>query len=398
MKILLLTHLLPHPKLTTNRARAFNWLKYLSRNHQVSLVSFINSAQEREQLAALREYCHEVVTVLREPKNRFFSRIINLFQHTPYFVIKEYNSLKMAKEVSAMLRKDAFDLIHVYSLAMAHYVANTKGVIKILDAGDFFTRNYYQQWHSPINLGRRILSFIDWVKMKQYEPAIFSKFEKCILVNHNDKEFIMSSNPKFPIEIITYGVDLEYFKPQSEKEEFPSLIFTGSMDYVPNADAMLYFCRQILPLVEQRYPQIRLYILGRGVSYELKRLAAMKDNIILTGFKNDIREFVAKANIFICPLRIGTGIKTKLLEAMAMGKAIISTSIGIEGIKVVVNKDVMVADSPQDFADTIISLLANKSLRTAMGKNVRIAAEKDHDYKLLTSKLEDIYLELTEKT
>lgn len=388
-----MTHLLPNSQRTTNRARAFNWLKYLSRNHQIFLVSFIDSVEETRYISELRKYCYKVITVLRKPKNRLLYRFINLFQNVPYFIIKEYNCSEMHKELRSILKNNTFDIIHVYSLAMAHYVVDIQGINKILDAGDSLTRNYLQQWRSSIALGRRILSFVDWYKMKRYEPQIFSKFDKCILLNPVDKKFMAEFYPELPVEVITIGADLEYFRPQENRKEFPSLIFTGTMSYIPNSDAMEYFCHKILPLIEKRYPGIRLYILGGGISYKLRKMTSIKKNIIIAGFVKDIRKFVGQSTVFICPLRMGTGIKTKILEAMAMGKAIVSTPIGVEGIGVAAERDVLVTDTTEQFANAVIYLLENKQVRVTMAENVRKIVERENNFELLTSKLENIYRE-----
>jgi sugar transferase (PEP-CTERM/EpsH1 system associated) len=391
MKVLLLTHLLSYSRRQTNRIRAFNWLKYLSQRHEIFLVSFVDSAEEMAHLEELKKYCCGIEVVLRRPRRGLLCRLANIFQGAPYFILTQFTSPEMQAKINQVLRENKFDLIHVYSLAMAQYVCKVRGVGKILDAGDCITRHYLQEWMSPISLRDRVSSFIDWAKMRNYEPKMFFGFEKSILVNPIDREVISKKNPGLSIEVIPYGVDLEYFQPQDVEEDFPSLIFTAGMHYLPNTDAIVHFCLHILPRIEKKYPQVKLYILGEKSCQKLNRLAEKKKNIILVGFVEDIRNLMAKASVFICPMRLGTGNKTKVLEAMAMAKAVVSTSIGAEGYNLVSGKEILIADDPENFSGAVLRLLDDKRLRGSLGVNARKKAEEEHNFEALAQKMDAIY-------
>lgn len=394
MKILFLTAFLPYPPQAGNKIRQFNWIKYLSEKNEICLVSFIESTKEKEYLNKLRKYCLKVVAVLRRPKSGFKYRIINLFQNSPYFLVKQFKSNEMQKKINLILKENKFDLVYVSSLAMAQYIYGIKGIPKILDAADCITRNFLQQWQSATGLRHRILSFIDWYKIKNYECEMYSKFNKCLLASPVDKKFMEKSCAALPIEAIPNGVDLDYFKPRIAEEESPSLVFTGFMDYAPNEDAMIHFCSKILPLVEKTYPQIKCYIVGKNVSNKLKEAVANKKNVVFTGFVKDIRTFIDKATVFICPLRMGTGIKNKVLEAMAMGKPVVSSSIGAEGIDVVPGKDIMIADKPEEFAKQVVELLKDKNKRLELGMNARRLVENKHNWSSLGKAIDKIYKEV----
>lgn len=394
MKILFLTPFLPYPPQLGYTVRPFYRLKYISKRNEIFLISFINAVKENEYLSELGKYYSQVVTVLRRPKSRFKYRLKNLFESSPYYLKKQFESYEMQETLDLILEENNFDIVHVFSLAMAQYTLNMKGIPVILDAGDCITRNYLQQWQSKTGLRNRILSFIDWYKIKRYEPKMHAKFNRSFLVSFVDKRFMENSYPKLKLEAIPIGVDLEYFKPQVTKENFPTLIFVGDMSYTPNEEAMIYFCYKILPLVEKIYSQIKLYIVGRNVTNKVKKVVGNKKNIIITGFVEDVRIFISKATVFICPLKIGTGIKNKLLEAMAMGKPIVSSSIGVEGINVISGKNIMVADEPKEFADAVIKLLENRNIRNTMGINARKVVEKDHNWESLAMKIDEIYHEL----
>ena len=146
MKLLLLTPFLPYPPQATNKIRPFNWMKYLSKKYEIYLVSFIESNKEKEYLSELGKYCSQIVTVLRRPKSGFRYRVMNLFQNLPYYIVKQFESTEMQERINLILKENKFEFIHVSTLAMAQYVYVVKGLTKILDAVDCYTRNYLQQW------------------------------------------------------------------------------------------------------------------------------------------------------------------------------------------------------------------------------------------------------------
>ena len=397
MKILLLTPFLPYPPRATSKVRPFNWLKHLSAKHQISLVSFIDSAAEKGYADQLRGYCRQVVTVLRKEKGGILPRSLNLFQKAPYFVVKQFQSAAMQEQAKRILSENEFDVIHAVSLAMTQYAAGAEGASRVVEAVDCLTRNYLQQYRLPLGIRDRVLAYIDWTKMKRYEPAAFSCFDECILANPTDKEFIRPLLPDTPVDVIPYGVDLDYFKPQGVDEEFPSLVFTGSMNYIPNADAVGYFCSEILPRIEKEYPGIKVYVLGRDDRGRIKRYIAGRKNVIYPGFVGDVRPFLSKASIFICPLRMGTGIKNKVLEAMAMAKPLVSSSVGLEGIDLKDRESVLVADDPATFSRAVSELIADRGLRGRLGAEARQVAERDHSWRMLAGRVDEVYSRIAGK-
>ncbi len=238
-----------------------------------------------------------------------------------------------------------------------------------------------------------MLSYIDWLKTVNYEPTLYSSYDRCLLVSAVDRGYLHKKNPILPIEIATIGVDYDFYQPGVGEEPSNSLVFSGDMNYIPNNDAMIYFCSSILPLIEQKYPAVVLYIVGKNVSRKLAMIARKKPNIILAGFVEDHRQVIWKSTVFICPLRIGTGVKNKVVEAMAMGKAIVSTSIGAEGIPIVSGHDIFIADKPDVFADAVIRLLEDASTRRQFGIRARELVVREFDMKKIALIVDAIYTE-----
>ena len=393
MKILFLTAFLPYPPQGGNRIRTFNLLKHLGEKHEIWLLSFIESPAELQYVKALKPYCREINTVQINTKHGCLHRLSNLFENRPYFMARRFASDEMKHKLASLLNRQPFDLVHTSTLAMAQYTFDIQGVVKILDGVDSVSRNNLQQWKMPTGLQNRVLSFIDWLKTVNYEPSMYNRFDRCLLVSAVDRAFLHKKNPRLPIDIATTGVDHNYYQPYTGEESTHRLVFSGVMNYIPNDDAMIFFCSSILPIIEQEYPAVSLYIVGKNVSRRLATIARKKPNIILTGFVEDNRQIIGKSTVFVCPLRIGTGIKNKVLEAMAMGKAIVSTSIGAEGIPIVNGHDMFIADKPDEFAEAVIRLLEDANTRREFGVRARQIVIREYDLEKITLTIDAIYAE-----
>jgi sugar transferase (PEP-CTERM/EpsH1 system associated) len=397
MKILFLTPILPYPPNGGDRIRTFNLLKYLGGKHEIWLLSFIESPAELRHIPALEKYCREITTVLIDAKHGFRHRVSNLFENRPYFTAKHFASDEMKQKLDTLLNAHRFDLIHTSTLAMAQYTYDLQGIVKILDGIDSVSRNNLQQWRMPTGLRNRVLSYIDWLKTVNYEPSLYSRFDRCLLVSAVDRAYLHKKDPRLPIDIATIGVDHDFYQPGLGEESTPGLVFSGDMSYIPNNDAMMYFCSSILPMIEKRNPSVLLYIVGKNVSRKLAMIAQEKPNIVLTGFVEDHRQIIGKSTVFVCPLRIGTGVKNKVLEAMAMGKAIVSTSIGAEGIPVVSGHDMFIADNPAAFANAVLRLLEDANARREFGVRARQLVVREFDMQKIALTVDAIYTEEVNK-
>src|SRR5437660_4986520 len=230
-------------------------------------------------------------------------------------------------------------------------------------------RRHYEVARNPL---WKALSWREWKTMAAAERRYLQKADHVLAVSDNDRdEFLRFLDPS-KITVIPTGVDVEYFKPNPEPAAPHSLVFTGSMDWLPNEDAIFYFVKEILPLIRQQVPGVSLCVVGRKPSPRLQQLAATETNIELTGWVEDIRPFMARGSICIVPLRIGGGTRLKIFEAMAMAKPVVSTTIGAEGLPVRHGENILLADTAEGFARETIELLRNPARR----KQIGLAAHK----------------------
>jgi polysaccharide biosynthesis protein PslH len=217
----------------------------------------------------------------------------------------------------------------------------------------------------------KALSWYEWRRMRAAEQRYLRRADHVLAVSQNDRNLFGSFLDPHKLTVIQTGVDVDYFKPAPDIEQSDSLVFTGSMDWLPNEDGVAYFIREILPLIRQQVPQVSLRIVGRKPSADLESLAARQENVELTGWVEDVRPFLARGAVCIVPLRIGSGTRLKIFEAMAMGKAVVSTSIGAEGLPVQPGENILMADDPHTFAQSVVSLLRDATRRREIGLAAR---------------------------
>ncbi len=202
-----------------------------------------------------------------------------------------------------------------------------------------------------------------------FEKKYCHKFNTVIAVSQKDRDTFQTLYGLSNVATIPTGVDIGYFYPQEMTTEVLSLVFVGSMDWLPNEDAILYFAKKILPSLKKEIPGIRLTVVGRNPSSRLKKQLATVPEIHLTGWVDDVRPYIAKAMLYIIPIRIGGGTRMKIYEAMAMGKAILSTSIGAEGLAVKDEENILLEDDPFEFSKIIVQMAKDSKMRTRLGKN-----------------------------
>jgi glycosyltransferase involved in cell wall biosynthesis len=230
--------------------------------------------------------------------------------------------------------------------------------------------------------------------MMRYEGQALQRFDALLAVSDTDRETFTRLYPgmqRGPIHVVRTGVDTEYFSPDSSSEGGADLVFTGSMDWLPNEDGMVWFCREVLPLVRRQVPAVRLSIVGRAPTPAVVRLAA-DAGVHVTGRVDDVRPYMRAAALYVVPLRIGGGTRLKIFEAMAMGQAVVSTTVGAEGLAVTHGRDVLLADGAPDFARAIVQLLSNIDQRRQLGRAARALVVEHFDWSTVARDLESALL------
>lgn len=364
-------------------------------------MTFTWGDETPEDVLEFKKYVNEFIVVDRVSKNNRFLSLFEMmayfFSSTPY-VIRKYFSKLFAKKIKQLIKASDYQILHFDHLHMAQYVYLSNGRQKcFLDEHNIEYLIWERYLSLEKNILKKILFLVESKKMKAFERSISMRCDLCSVVSKEDENVLKLLSPSAKINVISNGVDVEYFAPIKAEIEPDSLVFTGSMNWLPNENAMLYFCGEIFPLILKKTPSVRLYIVGHNPTHKILRLAVNNQNIIVTGSVDDIRPFIAKASVVIVPLRVGGGTRLKILEAMSMGKAIVSTSIGCEGIDVNDDENIIIADSPAVFSEAILKLFSDVCLRDKLGRAGRKLVCQKYSWSKIYECLNKNYEELVKK-
>lgn len=371
------------PPDTGGKIRSYNILRDLARRHSVTFFSF-HGAHENDQHPGLAKLFERVVCVplsLPAPKSsaELADYGVRLFSPQPYGITK-FCRRKVRQQLNALLKENTYDIIVCDFLTPAGVIPWDSPIPKVIFTHNVEAMIWKRQYKVAKNPIWKGISWWEWRKMETAERRYLRLADRVLTVSETDRDAFASFLPAQTISVIPTGVDVDYFKPVPTEENPNSLVFTGSMDWLPNEDAIFYFAEAILPLIKQQCPDVSLEVVGRNPSRKLKALVASEKAIRLTGWVEDIRPFLARGSVCIVPLRIGGGTRLKIFEAMAMGKSTVSTSVGAEGLPVQSGVNILLADTPQDFADAVLSLFRDANQRRRLGTAARTLVEENYSW------------------
>jgi sugar transferase (PEP-CTERM/EpsH1 system associated) len=371
MRILWVKTELLHPVDKGGKIRTYHMLKELKRDHHITYLTLDNGCADSNACELAKEYCNELVIVAHKEREKFsvgfYAELaMNLVSRLPY-AIKKYESPAMWREISDRTRGAVFDVLVCDFLAPAVNVPRDVSCPTVLfqhNVEAMIWRRHYQVQMNPV---KRIYLYSQWRKMLAFERGACRRFDCVVAVSREDRE-VMQQYGANNVHDIPTGVDTDFFRPNKCKSlQRNNLVFTGSMDWLPNEDAISYFIDEIFPLIRQSIPDITLTVVGRSPYPSLLARSKKEPSIVVTGRVEDVRPYIDAAAAYVVPLRIGGGTRLKIYEAMAMGKPVISTSVGAEGLPVHNGKDLLLADSPQEFAAAVIRTLLDERFAAELG-------------------------------
>ena len=298
---------------------------------------------------------------------------------------------EMQRKINGLLEAEDFQLIHAQLFRMGQYVTSVRGPTKVLDLCDSLALNLSRRAELDCT-PKRFLVKLEEKRVRRYEVDIMKTFDCGTVVARFDQEYLLQQDSSLNLSIVPMGVDLGYFQPNSRDHDAPMLLFTGTMNYFPNSDAAIYFCNEIFPHIRRSHPKAEFYIVGNHPSEPVKRLAA-EEGVVVTGYVPDVRPYFEKASVFVAPLRAGSGIQTKNLEAMAMGVPVVTTSVGAMGLEADTGEELFVADTATDFAEHVAHLLEDSELRETVAHSARTRVETHYSWEAIGERLKWVYAE-----
>lgn len=399
MRILFITDVMPYPIVSGNRLRVYHLCRQLSREHEVWLASSVSSEEEMnsEGVQHMRGFCHEVVTAVRERQSKL--------EHMPgllrFALAGKPPELKfefcenLAQEIRRLTDEIDFDIVHIEPSYIARYreVLSPDARHKVVLGYHNIEFSLYRLVaHVETDPVAKVRAYMHSAWMRQWEPRYAENFDRRVTCSEVDRQILMGANPKLHVDVCPNGVDTEEYQPLAEENERPTLLFVGSMNYAPCADGAVWFCEQMLPYIQSQIPDVDLWIVGRNPPPHVQSLA--RDNVHVTGWVEDIMPYYRRSTVCVVPLRAGGGTRLKVLEAMALGRPMVSTSIGCEGIDLADGEHIFITDDAPDFARKTVQLLSDAQLRAKMAGNARRLAVEKYDWRVLGDVLTGIYKEL----
>jgi polysaccharide biosynthesis protein PslH len=391
MRILWLKTELLHPVDKGGKIRTYNMLKELKREHHVTYLTLDDGSASAEDHRNASEYCHELICIPHVRREKFtpgfyFELLLNLIATQPY-AIKKYESRAMRREILERERNDTFDLLVCDFLAPAANVPDDLATPAILFQHNVEAMIWNRHYEVQTNPVKKAYLYGQWQKMRRFEAGMCRRFDSVIAVSAEDREQIKREYGAEAVFDVPTGVDTEFFRPDGKSKTSPhSLVFTGSMDWLPNDDAIRYFMREIMPLIRKSVPDVTLTVVGRNPTPALVEMSKVDPSLIITGRVDDVRPHMESGAAYIVPLRIGGGTRLKIFEAMAMEKAVVSTTVGAEGLPLSDGVELLLADEPAAFADAVVRVLTDSAYALALGQRAASVVRANHGWRQVTER------------
>lgn len=385
MKILFLANRIPYPPYRGDKLKIFNLAKRLSRKHELHLVTFTQTEEDKQYKQELEKY-FKTVRLIHLPKwKSAASCLTGLWNNTPFQVLY-FHSAAMQALVDEVVSKEQFDAIHVQHLRMSPYLAGHKNLPRILDLPDAFSLYWERRKTIKRGLLTRIFENNEQKRVLKYEQVL-KQYNRSLVCSQEDLDYLKETQHVNNIYLLPNGVDLDTFRARNhDYSHNNTILFTGNMDYAPNVDAVGYFTEEILPLIKQKLPEVQFVIAGQRPIKKVTDLA--NDYIKVTGFVKDLAEMYDSASVVVAPLRFGAGTQNKVLEAMAMGVPVVCSNIGFKGLGIDSGQGAIMQTDAQAFANSAIELLQSEARRREVGQRGMQVIKARFDWDAIAALLE----------
>ncbi len=355
MDILYLSHRFPYPPQNGGKIRSFNMIRHLhAQGHRVTVCSPVRSAVEAEEGAAIAPFCTSWEMAPVRDSVQALRMLANLPLTTPSSM-GYFHSSRLKRRVHELLARQHWDLIVVHCSSVAPYVEHVRDVPKILDFCDMDSQKWLEYAHYkpfPLSLGYRL----EGRKLAAAERRLARRFDLSTVTTRAEWETLADFGAGAATDWFPMGVDADYFSPAEDDYDADTISFIGRMDYYPNVECMVRFCSETWPLLKARRPALKLLIVGADPTPEARRLGELP-GVTVTGSVPDVRPFVRRSALMVAPLKIARGTQNKILEAMAMGVPVVTSSVAVGGVDAHAPAHLLVADTPGDICDAVLRVI-----------------------------------------
>jgi glycosyltransferase involved in cell wall biosynthesis len=392
VRILFIAPGLPHPPIWGFGIRVNQFLRLMAKRHRVALLTY-EEPDEAEKVRAIAGLGVEVHTVPRAKSTERAKRVAQLGSvfSTRSFQRRSSYSAAMQARLDELSARERFDVIQIESSQLAGF-RFPAGPVVVLDEHNIEYELLYRMCQTEGSPARRLYNRLEFAKFQREEVASWRALSGCVMTSAREQEIVAGLAPGTPTIVGANAVDVDFFAPSPQPPRPDRLVMTGLMHYRPNIDGAVYFVQEILPRILAVRPDTVFTIVGAGATNEVLRLAG--PNVIVTGTVPDVRPYVHEAGAFVVPLRMGGGTRLKVLEGLSMRKAVVSTSIGCEGIDVVDGEHLLVADDAEAFAAAVLRVLEHSDTAERLGVHGRQLVEERYRWVSVVERLEAFYEQL----
>ncbi len=375
MNILLITPVIPGP---AKGKRPLSFLTYLSKEHNIDVLCFSSEKNDPQYLTELDKLGVKTTIIKRHKIFSILRCCFSFFNSLPIRVCF-CNSFRMKKTLLNMITEKQYDIVHIDRLRMGEYakiikhfaLSNNKDIPVLIDFTDAIVMFYERYVKNTKNIPKKWIFGREKDLLNKYEESVGKFVNRVIICSTVDSQYVLNNHPDLKIDVVKNVIDVANFKPKRyEDKKSKRMIFTGVLSYYPNKDAFWYFYNEIYHKIRDSYPDIEFLAIGMNPSKRMQSLHN-KNGVTIIGPVPNMADYMWQDDIYICPLRIVSGTRFKLIEAMAAGQAIVSTTMGSEGIDIEDGKHILIADSPQEFARAVLKLFENPELQSELGNNAR---------------------------
>lgn len=389
LRILIVSAYLPHLGYHGGAGRVFQLLRQVASKHQISLASFVESAQEAEEAHQAAPFCHRI-EILR--RGRYTP--VSFFPYEPF---EEFNCPRMRLLLERMLAEEDYDLVHFEWTQMTQYSDLFPHTPKLMTEIEVNYAAHYTQVRVEPHPLRKLRRLYNTLQTFYREVEMGRKVDRVVCVTDDDRDYLNGYLPPKNLKVVNTGVDTRFFDFRGEERiEKGHIVFVGAFRHEPNLDAMQFFCNQVFPLILQQCPQARFSIVGSSPPPQIRRLGG-HSRIEVTGYVEDLRDYYERAQLVVVPLRTGVGIRGKVLEGWSCGKAMVATRLACQGIRADHGENILIADRPQDIARWTVSLLRHPEFAAQLGRTGRLTAERYYDWVPLGKRMSRVYEQVVEE-
>jgi glycosyltransferase involved in cell wall biosynthesis len=396
MRILLLTQILPFPPDSGPKVKTFRLIQYLSRHHELTLVSLVRSEAEVARAAELRVFCKDVYTVqLKRSKLRDLVYLIRSLVLNRSFIIERDACLELDALLAELTTGETFDVIHADQLNMAQFALKLPGATVLDEHNAVWTIVQRMAQHEPFLPKRAFLDF-EARKLRRYESEVCAQFDAVMAVSEPDRWALELAATErgtrlASTTVIPIAVDTEQQQLIDRAAQPRTVLSMATMFWPPNVDGVLWFANEVYPLVKAAVPDVRFAVVGARPPQRVQRLAEADPSIVVTGYVDNPQAYLEASAALIVPVRAGGGMRVKILEALARGTPIVSTTVGYEGIALTPGEHLLVGDTPNTFAEAIVRLLQDPEFGRRMAAAGRRLAEERYDWRVVNPQIEGVY-------